>query len=699
MTVLSARPEDSRMTLLYLIAREFNEDLDLDRILRRVLIATARVVGATSGSFFFLDENENFVKNLYLRGSTVRTSEFNTDDKILQKGFAGWIKDHKQGAIIVDAKEDDRWYVDQGNPHHLAQRSVVSMPLVVGQKVIGILTLTHEKPGYFDNSDLAILSEIANQAITPILNGQIHQLEQRRLKISNMQAEFARQMNASANLNDLYELIFDQLATLVEYDQTIIFLVEAGHLVTKAARGLKNLAELKDIQVRPYKNDYSLPVTTDYTLLRSDDLQTENTWFKDVTDTASRGWMAVPLVTDGGLEGVLTLARTVPEAYSDDDLELVNMLASQAVIALHSTKLLTQMQAAERRYTGLFEDSSDLLLMMSVDGVILDANRKACQILRRPKDALVGTDLALLGQNLKDVFNEHKDKLLLGREVTVELSIKDAYGYETPVEISAKQLHIQGEEAVQWAGRDVTARHELERMKQDLTNMIVHDLRSPMGTLLGTVEILPFLIKPNATNEEIAEALNMLQIAIRTGKTLKDLVDSMLDLTKLEQGTFPLNLRSVRLAELLAEVYDQISPQSEAKDMKITFDKVDESLYFDLDGSIIRRILVNLIDNAIKYTQSEGKIDLQVSVSDQTLGFKVIDNGPGIPKRDQAQVFEKFGRVDHHSKIQGAGLGLAFCKMAVEAHHGRIWLESRVKRGSTFFVEIPRNLAELIDPL
>jgi signal transduction histidine kinase len=109
---------------------------------------------------------------------------------------------------------------------------------------------------------------------------------------------------------------------------------------------------------------------------------------------------------------------------------------------------------------------------------------------------------------------------------------------------------------------------------------------------------------------------------------------------------------------------------------------------------MIRRVLVNLVDNAIKYTQSAGNVQLDVQLTEPKIIFKIIDNGPGISPEYQKRIFDKFARVDHTSKIQGVGLGLAFCKLAIEAHQGRIWIESELNVGSTFIFEIPRDLLE-----
>ncbi len=449
MTTIPSKYDVSRMTLFYLIGREFNRDLNLDRLLRCVLIAAARVIGAANGSFLVLDETENVTKSLFVCGSKVIETDGDAARSILQTSLVGWVKERKKGILISDINDDKRWGNLNGNSDSLGYKSAVSVPLLADQQIIGILTATHDKPGYFDKSDLMMLTAVADQATTAILNARAYQAERYHRELSNQLTNLSRQMNTTVNFGDLFELILDQLALLVDYDQSVIFLLNKGYLTLKAARGLDNLTELHNIQVRLYKDDLALQITKHHLPLLLDDLQTQNTWFRDATDIASRSWLGVPLIANNELFGLISIAKRTPAAYSNEDLQIVRVLASQASILLHNTRLLTQLQFSESRYTNLFEENSDLLLIMNPQGTILDANRKACQILRRPKDAIIGSDLALLGQNLKETFNQQVDQLTSGKETTTELLIQDAYRQEIPLELTAKQEGIEGELAIQ----------------------------------------------------------------------------------------------------------------------------------------------------------------------------------------------------------------------------------------------------------
>jgi PAS domain S-box-containing protein len=680
------------MALLYLVATELNESLDLEQILRRVLIAAVRVAGGTNASLFVFDEQETLIKSLFVRDIAVFDVEPEVVELLLKEGLAGWVKTHKKAALVEDATQDERTLADKNHPHLIVQSSVLSVPLLVRQKLVGILTLTHQEPSYFDTSDLTMLAAIADQAAIAILNAHLYQAEQHQRQLSNTLAEVFRQMNAIQDLDDLFDLILNQLALLVAFDRAAIFLWQKSELKIFAARGIDNLAEVQNFAIDLYQHDFARPLLKQYTPLLTPDLQKEDTWFKDVTDTNSHAWMGVPLIVGESLLGLFTIANNSTAVYTAKDLQIVYTLAGHAAIAIKNTSLLSQLQDTQRRYTHLFEESSDLLLVLDSEGVIRDANRKACQIFRRPHDVLVGSHLALLDPRLRDTFNEQSHKLMLGQEIMTEVVVRDAYGQSVALEIHARQAEIDEQTTIQWAGRDVTARHNLAALRKDLTNMIIHDLRGPMGNLMGAVQLLSMLLEEISGTSLYEEASGLVAIANRSGHHLKDLIDSVLDLSRLEQGEAFLTISSASLKQLFAEVEEQTLPQAKMKQLQLTFPDLEKDLVVKLDRSMMRRVLTNLVGNAIKYTPASGKIHVNFEIDNTTLTIGVIDNGPGIPPESQKRLFDKFTRATGDISVQGVGLGLAFCKLAVNAHQGQIWLESEVGVGSKFFFSIPLNL-------
>jgi two-component system phosphate regulon sensor histidine kinase PhoR len=320
----------------------------------------------------------------------------------------------------------------------------------------------------------------------------------------------------------------------------------------------------------------------------------------------------------------------------------------------------------------------------------------------------------MLGLPLRQAFNEQIPDLIRGKELTQELIITDAYRQEIPIEINAKQVELDGKTVIQWAGRDMAARHEVAKMRQDMINMIVHDLRGPMGTMLGAIEMMPFLLEESQDQPGVTDTLDMVWIAKRTGKALRDLIDSVLDLSKLEQGNFPIKLNAIRLSALLDEVEDQVTPNAHSKQITLVFPKAGNDVTLFFDESMIRRILVNLVDNAIKYTPRGGQVRIGLHLAPTSeaaratsrtgVGLsllspdgsdgqayvivRVTDDGPGIARQPLPRLSERFYRVEGQ-RSGGTGLGLAIVKHVVNRHRGGLMVESAEGEGSTFSVYLP----------
>lgn len=226
---------------------------------------------------------------------------------------------------------------------------------------------------------------------------------------------------------------------------------------------------------------------------------------------------------------------------------------------------------------------------------------------------------------------------------------------------------------------------ELERMRDDLTNMIVHDLRTPMTSVLSGLKTLVGM----GDLDEIQ--LEMLEISLTGGETLLGMINDLLDISKMESGLLELDLKEVSPADLVSSALCQVESLANSKDLKLLTEMESGLPSFVADRDKLLRTLVNLLGNAVKFTPSGGAITVSARRSDVSMQFSVGDTGEGIPAEAFARIFEKFGQVESRTagRKHSTGLGLTFCKLAVEAHGGRIWLESNMGKGSTFSFIIP----------
>lgn len=681
----------SRLDLLYLVTREFNTSLDINSVLNRVLTATVASVGASDASLSLFDARGNLENFIRITGFQTRQLNQPMLNAIHERGLVSWVKNHQKTILINDTSLDERWYVNKSSDEIINGGSAIAVPIQSLDQFIGVLTITASEKNYFDESDLAMLTIIADQAAFAISNARLFQAEQHRRRLADILASIARTLNSSLDLNEVLDLILKHLALVIEYDSSSILLFDEHHetLVVRAARGFEHPEQVLGAKLPHLKETPNYQVIIHKTPIVIGDVDAEPGWYKDTYSARIRSWIGAPLIARDKVIGMLTVDSFEINKYSAENAREVAAFADQAATAVANAQSVTLLQNAEASYTTLFENSTDAIVITDFQGTLLDLNRKAGQILAKPKTEIIGQDVEILNPQLKIYLVHQADKLKAGSEVSLELDMTAAEGQIISLELHGRQVRYAGVDCVQWVGRDISARKEAEKMRQDLVNMLVHDLRGPVGNLINVIEMLPMLI---TSVSESPAFQNILQMARRSGQEVRDLIDSMLDVGLLEQGEIPLQRNPVILDEIMEAVEEQIEPRASAKEMDITFQPLPDVPVMWVDGSMIRRVLLNLIDNAIKYTPNQGKIVVQTEFADNTLHFAILDNGPGISKIDQIHIFNKFSRiVDTSKKASGVGLGLAFCKLAIEAHGGQIYVVSEgvPGQGSTFHVHLP----------
>lgn len=226
---------------------------------------------------------------------------------------------------------------------------------------------------------------------------------------------------------------------------------------------------------------------------------------------------------------------------------------------------------------------------------------------------------------------------------------------------------------------------ELERYRDDMVHMIAHDMRSPLTGIIGSMELMR--LKMQATLSE--DNLKTLIQSITFSRMLNEMVSSFLDVSRLEDGNFPLNRQRADLGKIIQASLDSITGL--LINRKIVCPIFSDPVFVYCDEEITRRILVNLIANALKYTPNDKEVHIEHEVCSSEVKISVIDQGSGIPAEFQEKIFEKFFQVDKENrKIHySTGLGLTFCKKAVNAQGGEISVRSESQKGAIFTFSLP----------
>lgn len=226
---------------------------------------------------------------------------------------------------------------------------------------------------------------------------------------------------------------------------------------------------------------------------------------------------------------------------------------------------------------------------------------------------------------------------------------------------------------------------DLETLRDKLTHMLVHDMRSPLAGIHGYLE----MIKLHSQMQQNRKILRYADQALQSTSSLIEMVSSILDVSRLEEGKMPLDLVRVDLAELARQVIDSLA--SAKKESRVSLVCRDKTVEAVCDPYIIRRVITNLVANALKFSEENTPVVVGIERGEHEVKLWISDRGPGIHRDHLPIIFEKYGQVELRNQRQkySTGLGLTFCKLALEAHHGRIGVDTEVGKGSTFWITLP----------
>jgi PAS domain S-box-containing protein len=316
------------------------------------------------------------------------------------------------------------------------------------------------------------------------------------------------------------------------------------------------------------------------------------------------------------------------------------------------------------------------------DGVIVIDDKKNILLINNAVREMFSLgENGLTGKQIDDVFVNVDLQALLSRsgEGSLkyhEINFDDGRVFNaqyTPIPAIGAAITMQ----------DISYIKELDRLKSDFVHTVSHDLRSPLTSILGYTELIE---RTGPLNENQHEFLRRLQGSIQHITTL---INDLLDLGRLEAG-FDTRREVVQLEGVIKYTLDMFEPQAKKKKLDLQVNIATGLKPLRANPIRIRQMLDNLVGNAIKYTPHQGVVSVTMSLHENQIILKVEDSGPGIPQEEQNHIFEKFYRATNAPDgVQGTGLGLAIVKSIVDSHQGRVWVESVVGKGSSFFVLLP----------
>ncbi len=392
------------------------------------------------------------------------------------------------------------------------------------------------------------------------------------------------------------------------------------------------------------------------------------------------------------------LARELPLA--EHNLRLPRSIATQGAIAVQNAMLFADIAQGRDRLEAVLNSVQEGVLMVNALGKISLGNASLEKITGVPLDDILTKRLADLPPKMLEYLGLSQDQAAK----LLETLGQDHWLPPPKVTITAKSENIeqvvdrfiapvwgQERQTIGWVFvlRDVSEEHQLNQAREMITETLVHDLRSPMSAVSSALTLLNEAL---ARNEQDPLTEQSLDIAKRSTRRVLSLIESLLDISRMEAGIVSLERTSLSLFKLAKELVSEFIPMANEMGLILRNEIAPTTPLADADLEKITRVLTNLLDNALKFTPEGGQVALSAEVLDEgTLIVRVSDTGPGIPLEYREKIFDRFTQVPgFRGRRRGSGIGLTFCKLAVEAHGGRIWVEPRPGEGSIFSLTLPR---------
>jgi signal transduction histidine kinase len=416
--------------------------------------------------------------------------------------------------------------------------------------------------------------------------------------------------------------------------------------------------------------------------------------------------MLLPLYNHDQVVGTLNFYTGISQHYSQDDLRVATALSMQVAVILRNARLFAAIRRTRDELQTVLESISDGVLVIDHRGRIMLINRALRALIGQPSIEVDGRRLFWLlrapsadGTRLLnrgalraalDAFQQHSSagQAAAPQPLSGTLVLADGRSLAW---VCAPLIALGPSEGYVVTMRDVSAQVALEQLREDMTQMLIHDLRTPLATIIMGLEMLP-LDQQFGTPQAQAKTYERTQQAARR---LLSQVNLLLDVSKLESGYMELEWKPCNFLALAYAAVGTIEMIAQARDQRLRYAIADDLPEFLADMSLLQRVLENLLSNACKFAPSGSEIVLGAHYEGQQQLIEVWfqDAGPGVPPQMREHIFKKYGQVGAATR-EGTGLGLTFCRLVIEAHGGGIGVRDAPGGGSVFWFQLPLRIED-----
>jgi len=607
----------------------------------------------------------------------------------LGEGVAGIVAQSRAGMIVNDfqTSSDVSPHIRQGS----AAYATIAQPLLYRDRLVGVISIFRETPGrLFNKEDQDLLGLFAAQAAIAIENARLFAVVRARAAELDTLREIGQTITARLDLSAALEAVAAGALQLLRSEHTQIILWDEKTQTLRYGTACGPEAERVRTQVFELGRGINGTVAKTRQPMILEDYQASAYALPEFPDIVAT--ITVPVLFGDRLLGILHSHTTQPgRRFTPDDLRRLQILATQAAIAIENARLYGEAERQRTRLTELFDSAIEGIFQATPEGRYLAVNPALAQIYgyASPEELLV--NLTDIGRQLYVDPNRNAELLRrledTGAVLGFESQVSRRDGSIVWIAENVRAVQDVGGSLLHYEGfvQDVTARKQADQMKSDFVSFVTHQLRTPLAGIKWMLELAE---QEPAGSEEVR---SYIQDARESNERLIRLVNELLDVSRLERGKLNIVPRETRLDELTRSVLDELKPLFAAKGHRLSVRAGGEVPPVWVDPQLLRQVILNLTSNAIKYTPTGGEIAIRMSRGDAEVGWAIQDSGIGVPKEAQHRLFEKFYRAENALTLEteGTGLGLYLVRLILEQFGGRVWCESEEGKGATFLFTLP----------
>ena len=524
------------------------------------------------------------------------------------------------------------------------------------------------------------------------------ELSERVFELRSLQ-EGIKAISSALALEDVLRLIVDNVSQVLGGSSCYLALAEAeGSAPALATLPLAGHAPLAPAERAQLERVASFIASSGARLLVNDLARDERFAAADGMSAASL--VGAPLLVDGRPIGALMATSPAARPFQADHLSLLAAFADQAALAVKNARLYRDL-ALEQQRTESKSNELEAIVRGIGDGVIVtDAELRLVLINPRAAHIFGLSGQPAYGAPITDLI-QHNDLIQLLEQTRSlpdqvamrEIALPPARDQQPVYQALASRLMGAGGQVagVVTVLRDITGQKELERMKSNFLSVISHELKTPLHSIKGFVDII-LMGKTGQINDIQRDFLTTVK---EQTAQLQRLINDLLEFSRLESGQIKLHPQELDIASLAAEVMEKLKPLAQEGGVQLVSTLPADFPIIEADRVRLEQVFSNLLDNAIKFTPAGGSITISGEDRGAEVRLRVADTGIGVPPQERERIFDRFYQVDSGSTrhYRGTGLGLTICKHIIEQHQGHIWVEGEEGQGAIFVFDLPKRLS------